>query len=236
MRSYFNFMSRWLLLILLLIGLSCVFYFRLYEYFTLTNLKSYHDFLLNWAQRHYLLSVLTYMSVYILVTAMSVPGALIITLAGGFLFGPIATVYVVASATIGATILFFAVRSALGDWLVSKTSGWAAKMEKEFKENAFNYLLILRLIPLVPFWVVNIIAGLFAVPVKTFVLATFIGIIPGTFVYVMVGNGLHLIFNTNQTPNLHIIFSTPILFPLLGLAILALLPVIYKRVAKNKFR
>lgn len=229
MQNYFRLFSRWLLLILLLIGFCLFFYFHLYEYLSFATLKSYHDSLSSWANQHYLLAVLVYMSIYTLIAAMSLPGAIFITLAGGFLFGPIATIYVVISATLGASILFLAVRSALGEWLASKASGWVAKMEKGFHENAFNYLLVLRLIPIFPFWVVNIVAALFALELRTFVLATFIGIIPGSFIYVLVGNSLNVVFHSNQTPNLHIIFTPPILLPLLGLAILALLPVIYKR-------
>lgn len=219
----------WLLLILILIGFFCFFYFQAYYYLTFSMLKTYHQILSAWSNQHYFLSVIMYMLTYTIIVALSVPGALFLTLAGGFLFGPIAIVYVVISATIGATILFLAVRSTFGEWLTLKAKGWMLKMEKGFRKNAFNYLLVLRLIPIFPFWTVNIVAGLLSVPVRTFMLATLIGIIPGSFIYVLVGNSLNKLFEQNQSPNLNIIFSLPILLPLIALAVLALLPVLYKK-------
>lgn len=221
--------TRWIMLILLVIGIICFFYFHLYSYLTFTSLKKYHSILQQWTEQHYFLTILSYMLIYVLAVAISVPGAVYITLAGGLLFGPIATLYVVISATIGATILFLAVRTALGEWLAKSAKGWIKKMEKGFQENAFNYMLLLRLIPIFPFWVINIVAALLDVRLSTFIIATLIGIIPGSFVYVMVGNSLNEVFQKNQTPNLNIIFTPSILLPLLGLAILAVLPVIYKK-------
>ncbi|RDI42583.1 TVP38/TMEM64 family inner membrane protein YdjZ [Aquicella lusitana] len=220
---------RWLPLCLIVIGLGCVFYFGWHRYLSFSALKDYHALLRGWAEAHYLLTAIIYIMVYIVAVALSVPGAVFITLTGGFLFGPIATLYVVTGATLGATLLFLAVRSALGVSLAARARGWVAKMEKGFNENAFNYLLILRLIPLFPFWAINVAAGLLAVRPVTFIVATFIGIIPGTFVYVMVGNGLSTVLASDQVPQLNVIFAPPILLPLLGLALLALLPVIYKR-------
>lgn len=220
--------SAWLLLILIVIGFSSILYFHGYEYLSFSHLSQYHRILIYWTNTHYLLTVLSYLLVYTLVVALSIPGALFLTLLGGFLFGPVATIYVLVGATAGATILFFAVRSTLGEWLASKANGWVLKMKKGFQQNAFNYLLVLRLVPFFPFWAVNIVAALLSVPFPTFVTATLIGIIPATFIYVMVGNSLSTVLNNDQTPNLNIIFTPPIFLPLLALAVLALLPVIYK--------
>lgn len=220
--------SRWILLILIIIGLGSVYYFDLYKYLSFSTLQLHHQLMQEWTHQHYLIAVLSFIFIYVISVALSLPGAVYITIAGGFLFGPIATLYVIFSATLGATLLFVAVSTALGEWLASKASRWVSKMEKGFQENAFSYLLVLRLIPLFPFWAINIAAAVLRVRLKTFVIATFIGIIPGSFVYVMVGNGLHTLLARNQTPDLNIIFTPPILLPLLCLAILALLPVIYK--------
>ena len=96
--------------------------------------------------------------------------------------------------------------------------------------NAVSYLLFLRLVPLFPFWLINIAAAFFGVSARVFVLTTFFGILPGSFVYVLLGNGLGFLFDQGKTPNMNIIFRPSILVPILGLAILSLIPIIYKRI------
>lgn len=193
------------------------------------TLKQYHEQLQTWTDHYYFLSIFLYMLIYIVAVALSVPGAVFITIAGGFLFGLIAILFVVLSATIGATIVFLAVRTTFGEWLASKAKGWVAKMEAGFKKNELNYLLVLRLIPIFPFWAINIVAGILGVTTRTFILATFIGIIPGSLVYVMMGNSLNTLFKSDQTPNINIIFTPAILLPLIALAILVVLPLIYRK-------
>lgn len=209
-------------------------YIKFKNYFTFSIFKQYHQLLYEQTQQHYFEAVVGFMCTYILVVTFSLPGALLLSLLGGYLFGPIGILYVVISATIGATFLFFIVRTSLGEWLASNAKGWLSALEKGFQKNAFNYLLFLRFVPLFPFWVVNIAAGLLNVRPQIFVIATFIGIIPGAIVYVMLGNSLTVFFSSNQSPNLNIIFTPPILLPLLGLALLALLPVFYGYLKKRK--
>lgn len=226
---------RLLPLLVLIVLLVLFFYFQLNRYLSFNSLQEHRTTLLAWTKTHYLLAVLTFMGIYIVAVAISVPGAVFLTLASGFLFGIVlGTIYVVISATIGATFVFFAVRSALNEWLSKKTAGWIVTMRQGFRKNAFSYLLILRFIPLFPFWVVNIVPGLLNVKAKTFILATFIGIIPGSLIYVLVGNGLGLVFDKGEKPNLSIIFSPEILLPLIGLALLSLLPIIYHRFYRNE--
>ena len=124
--------------------------------------------------------------------------------------------------------MFLAARYALFDILHAKAGPALLKMEQGFRENAFNYLLVLRLVPLFPFWLVNLVPALLGVPLKTYVIATAIGIIPGTFVFASVGNGLGEILASGKTPDLSIIYDPEVLIPLLGLAVLALVPVLYK--------
>lgn len=220
---------RWIPLLVLLGLLSLFFGFGLNKYLSFSALREHRALLLSWTQTHFLLSVLFFMSCYTLAVAISIPGAVFLTLAGGFLFGVFTGVLlVIISATLGATLLFFAVRTALGEWLAKKASGWVERMRLGFQRNAFSYLLTLRLIPLFPFWVVNIVPALLNVSPKIFIIATLIGIIPGSFVYVLVGNGLSQVFATNQTPNLGIIFEPQVLGPLLALAALSLLPALYQ--------
>lgn len=226
---------RWLPLLLLLGLLGTFFIFRLDRYLSFSALRDHRALLLSWTQSHLVLSALLFMMCYTFAVAISIPGAVFLTLAGGFLFGVIMGVLlVVISATLGATLLFFAVRTALGEWLTKRASGWVERMRQGFQHNAFSYLLTLRLIPLFPFWVVNIVPALLNVSSKTFITATFIGIIPGSLVYVLVGNGLSQVFATNETPNLGIIFEPQVLGPLLALAALSLIPALYQFVNRKR--
>ena len=230
-----NQMKRWILLIFLMVLLGVFFYFHLYRYLSFTSLRYHREMLLSWSQQHFICFILGFMGIYIVAVAASIPGASFLTLAGGFLFGPlIGTLSTVIAATFGAFIVFMAVKLALREWVAKKAVKWLKTMEQGFQENTFNYLLFLRLVPLFPFWLVNIAPALLGVSARDFVVATFIGIIPGTFVYVMVGNGLGHIFDTNQTPNLAIILDPKILLPLLALALLALAPIAYKKIRSRK--
>ena len=224
---------RWLPLSLIVIAFVAFFYFHLYEYLSFQVFKQYHHQLLEYSNQHFPASLLIYIGIYIVAVAISVPGAVFLTLVGGFLFGiGVGTLSVVIAATLGATLLFLSVRTSLGYWLAQRASPYIKKMESGFKRDAFYYLLALRLIPLFPFWLVNVVAALLGIELKQFIVATLIGIIPGSLVYVMLGNGLGYLFAQNETPNLAIIFKAPILLPLLGLAILSLLPILYKRLRK----
>ena len=183
-----------------------------------------------------LLVIAIFMGIYIFATACSVPGAIWLTIGGGFLFGPfLGTALSATSATIGASILFVAAQSALGSGLGNKAGGFIEKFEAGFRENAFSYLLTLRLIPVAPFWGVNLAAAVLRVPLRTFVIATAIGIIPGGFVYAWLGSGIEHLIASGAKPDLKIIFSPQVIGPLMGLAALALLPTVWKFVsAKGK--
>jgi uncharacterized membrane protein YdjX (TVP38/TMEM64 family) len=136
---------------------------------------------------------------------------------------------VVVGATVGATIVFLIARTALGDALRARAGPRVRRMEEGFRSDALSYLLVLRLIPIFPFWLVNIVPAFLGVALRTYVLGTFIGIIPGSFVYASVGNGLGAVFEAGGTPDLGIVFQPAILLPIVGLAVLALLPVGYRR-------
>ncbi len=217
-------------IIILFIGLILFFYFHLDKYLSFTSLQKHRNFLHLWTSQHAILAPLIFILIYIIAVAISIPGAVFLTLIGGFLFGIVmGSLYVVISATIGSTILFLAARTAFNSFFALKTKPWLQKMEKGFQQNALHYLLFLRLVPLFPFWIVNIVPALLNVRLKTFLIATFFGIIPGTMVYVSVGNGLDTLFQSGQTPEVSIIFKPAILLPLMGLAILSVIPVFYKK-------
>lgn len=225
---------RFLPLLLLAAGIIGVYSLGWHQILSFAALKAHHEILKAWTVANPIAAVLVFCGIYIVTVALSIPGATFITLAGGYLFGPWGAVWVVLSATIGATFLYMAVRFAIGEWLVAKAKGWAKRLEVGFLKNAFFYLLFLRLVPLFPFWVVNIVPAVLNVNLKTFVSATFLGIIPGSVVYVLVGNGLNTVFAREQTPNLNIIFTPSVFYPLLALAFLALVPVLYRVITAKK--
>lgn len=196
------------------------------QYLSVDALAHNHQRLAALVARWGVVAALAYVAGYAGVAALSVPGAAILTIAGGFLFGAwLATLYAVVGATAGATAVFLAVRAGFGG-LARHAGPSAARLEAGFRRNAFNYLLVLRLVALFPFWLVNLVAALLGVPLPTYVLATLIGIVPGTFVYASLGSGLG---GAIEHPDLGILFRPAVLLPLLGLALLALLPVAYRR-------
>ncbi len=205
-----------------------------HKYITLESLKTHRQTLLDWAASHHLLAALIFMAAYGVMVAATIPGALVMTLAGGFLFGVIeATIYVVFSATLGATAIFLIARYAFRDYFQEKAGQAIRRMEKGFKENALSYLLVLRLVPIFPFFIVNLVPAFLGVPLRTYVIGTLFGIIPGTFVYCLVGNGLGAIIDKGGEPNLGRIFEPEILSALIGLALLSLIPVIHKRFKRS---
>ncbi len=221
-------------LVLLGAGAVAFFGFGLNEYVTLDALKENRQTLQTLVAENIVLAAAVYIGIYTLMVAFSVPGALVATLTGGFLFGTIfGGLFTVVGATMGATIVFLAAKSALGDALRAKAGPGIRKMEDGFRKNAFSYLMVLRLVPLFPFFLVNLAPAFLGVRLRTYVVATFFGIIPGTFVFASVGNGLGAVFDAGGDPDLGIIFQPEVLIPILGLAVLSLVPVIYRRFSKN---
>jgi uncharacterized membrane protein YdjX (TVP38/TMEM64 family) len=222
--------KRLLPLGLLLLAIGVVFAFDLHSYLSFDALQRHREQLLAFVDRHAFLAPVLFMAIYAAVIALSVPGGAVLTIAGGFLFGTLpATLYVVVAATFGATVLFLIAKTALGDPLRARAGPWLRRMEAGFGENALSYLLVLRLIPVFPFWLVNLVPAFLGVGLGIYVLGTFLGIIPGTFVYASVGNGLGALFDAGETPDLGIVFEPEFLVPLVGLAVLALLPVAYRK-------
>ncbi|RDI43768.1 TVP38/TMEM64 family protein [Aquicella lusitana] len=233
MNNFFIALKKWFLLGSLLCMLFIFFYFQLYRYLNFHTLKTYQSTIQQWTVHHYKLAVVLYLFIFIVLIACTIPCATLLTLIGGFLFGGIAVIYAVLGTALGGTVLFLAVRSAIGSHLKTRTNGWIKQFEQGFQQNAFNYLLMLRLMPIFPCWISNISAGALNVPLKTFMSATVIGIFPATFIYAMAGRGLDKLLITEQTPNLNLVFTPSIFFPLCGLAILSIFPVFYKRVKKQ---
>jgi uncharacterized membrane protein YdjX (TVP38/TMEM64 family) len=196
------------------------------HYLTFATLAENRDWLSSLVQRWGFVAALLYIAVYAGLVALSVPGAAILTIAGGFLFGTwLGTLCAILGATLGATGVFLATRAGLGG-LARRAGPLVGKLEAGFRADAFNYLLVLRLVFIFPFWLVNLVPALVGVRLSTFILATFLGIIPGTFVYASFGNGLG---NVVGEPGLGVLLRPSVLGPIVGLVILALIPVGYKR-------
>ena len=199
-------------------------YFDLGRVLSLDALKQNRDHLLAFTEAQYAVSVALFIVTYIVVTGLSLPGAVILTLAGGFLFGSVfGTLFVNLGATTGATLAFLAARYLLRDWVEQKFGKWLGPLQQGFTKNAFSYLLTLRLIPLFPFFVVNLVSGLTRMSLGSYVAATAVGIIPGSFVYAYAGRQLGTINSLKEIASPNVIAA----FILLGL--LALGPIIYKK-------
>ena len=196
------------------------------HYLTFAALAENRDWLSSLVQRWGFVAAFFYIAVYALLVALSVPGSAVFTIAGGFLFGTwLGTLCAVLGATLGATGIFLATRAGLGG-LARRAGPLVGKLEAGFRADAFNYLLVLRLVFIFPFWLVNLVPALAGVRLSTFILATFLGIIPGAFVYASLGNGLG---NVVGEPGLGVLLRPSVLGPVVGLVILALIPVGYKR-------
>jgi uncharacterized membrane protein YdjX (TVP38/TMEM64 family) len=226
---------RLLPLVVLISGLVVAWASGLTDFLSFETLRENRELLQGLVADNPAISILVFMGLYVISVALSLPFGSILTITGGFLFGSLfATGYIVVAATLGATIVYLAARYAFYDLMQAKAGNAIRKMEKGFAENAFSYLMVLRLIPIFPFWLVNLVPALLGVKLRSFVLGTLLGIIPGTFVYASIGDGLGALFDQGKTPDLGIIFEPRILTPIVGLAILALLPVAYKKLRKSK--
>ena len=215
---------------LLACGAVLWFVFGVGDYLTFETLRQHRDWLQQGVDDNALLAALAFILLYILTTAFSIPVGIVLTVLGGFLFGvALGTLYAVTGATIGAVAIFLAARSALHDLLREKAGAAVRRMEAGFRENALSYMFVLRLIPLFPFWLVNLAPAFLGVPLRTYAIGTFFGIMPGTLVFAWVGSGLDEIFARGETPDAGIIFAPEILGPILALVALALLPVVYKK-------
>jgi uncharacterized membrane protein YdjX (TVP38/TMEM64 family) len=197
-----------------------------HHYVTFAALAEHRGWLCRLVARWGLVAALLYSAAYAVLVALSLPGGAVLTIAGGFLFGTwVGGMCAVVGATLGATALFLAARAGLGG-LAPSAGPFFGRLEAGFRAHAFSYLLALRLMPLFPFWLINLVPALAEVGLPTYLLATFIGIIPATFVYASLGSGFG---NAIEAPDASVLFRPSVLLPILALAALALFPVWYKR-------
>lgn len=233
---------RWVPVAVLLMAMAIAYLAGLHEYISLDNVIRERRALKMYVDENLALATVLYAALYVTVVALSFPGASILTVAGGFMFGWVWAGFVtVAAATTGATIIFAIARSSLGATLRERAGPFAQRLAAGFREDAWSYLLFLRLAFVFPFWLVNIAPALFHVPLTTFIGATAIGIVPGTFAYASLGAGLDSLIAKQQAANpgcaeagtcdivLGSLLTPTLIGAILALAVLALLPALVKR-------
>ena len=223
--------------ILIIFAVAVLGFVFLRDVLTLQALSENREALEAFRDNNYILTVLAFMSAYVVIVAFSLPGATITTLAGGFLFSTFpGVVFNVAGATIGATLIFLAAKSGLGDRMAERmdaSEGRLLRIKEGLDRDQWSILFAIRLIPLVPFFVANLLPALVGVPLHRFVISTFFGIIPGGIVFTSVGAGLGTVLDKGETPNLGIVFEPHILLPILGLVALSLLPIVLRQFKKG---
>lgn len=206
----------------------------LFQYLSLDTLRDQQEVLQGFVANNLILAVAIFIAIYAAATLFMIPGALWITIAGGFLFGLVGgSLATIAGATLGASMLFFAAKTSIGSALRDRAGPFMKKMEAGFNENPFSYMFALRLLPVVPFPVANIAPALLGAKFREYVITTAVGIIPGVVAYTWLGSGLGATFAAGEDPNLAIIAKN-MLPALAALGLVALIPVIYKKITSRK--
>lgn len=227
-----------LLPLLVILVVAVLGFFTLRDYLTFETLRENRETLIAFRDANYLLMSLIFIGVYTVIVVFSLPGAAIASITGGFLFAMFpGTLYNLLAATLGASGIFLAARFGLGARLAAKmeaSEGAVKKIKDGIDENQWSVLFMMRLVPVLPFFVANLIPAFVGVPLHRFVITTFLGIIPGTLVFTSIGNGLGEVFAAGDTPDLGLIFAPHIILPILGLAALSALPMAIKFFSKSK--
>ena len=217
-------------LLLVLAALVAAFASGLTRHLSLHELRLRREGLEALVRAHPVASLALYVATYSASVALSLPAALVLTRTGGLLFGAWLGGFAASvSCTLGATLVFLICRTAVGDSLRGRAGPTAAKIEDAVRRDAFSYIVTLRLIPVMPFWLANLALGFIDIPLRIFVVASFLGILPVSLIYAGLGSGLDQMFVRHQRPDLHLVMHANILLPLLGLAILSLAPIAWRR-------
>jgi len=236
-------------LLIIVMLFASFFAFGFDKYLSFTVFSENRDKLISFVDDHYITGLMLYCVLYTVAVAASLPGGLLLTICGGFLFGwGVGGLITVFSATIGATLLFLIAATSIGDVLKQKAGPWLARLEKGFQDNAMSYLLFLRLVPAFPFWLVNIAPAFLGVSLRTYVIGTFLGIIPGTFVFSFIGSGVDSVIVEQQERyaacmqsgaevctkefNVGSLITIEIVLSLVALGVISLLPILLKKWGK----
>ncbi|RLK07852.1 putative membrane protein YdjX (TVP38/TMEM64 family) [Ruegeria conchae] len=224
--------------LLVILVVAAVGFFTLGDYLTFETLRDNREALLAWRDANYLAMVAAFIGIYIVIVAFSLPGAAVASMTGGFLFGLFAgTVFNVVAATIGASAIFLAARWGLGESLTARlesSEGTVKKLKDGLRENEISVLFLLRLVPVVPFFVANLVPALVGVKFRNFLITTALGIIPGGIVYTWIGVGLGGVFDRGETPDVSLLWEPFVMGPIIGLCVLAALPIFIKSLRGRK--
>ena len=216
--------------LVLIAAIAAVWWFGLASQLSWATLAREQASLQTWVAQNPIAAGGLYVAIYIASVTLSLPQAALLTMTGGLLFGTVAGgMLAVTGATIGAILLFAIARHAFADPLARRGGTALGTLRDELRRDGFSYLLAIRLIPVVPFLLVNLAAALCGMRLRDFAAATFIGIMPATFIFASIGVGLSLVLAAGQTPDLRILISRPILGPLLALAVLSVLPPVWRK-------
>lgn len=242
---------RWFPLGLLVLAVGVSYALRLQDYLTLQNAAEHQIQLKRFVTENSLMAAVIYFVIYVVVVAMSLPGAALLSILGGFIFGwAVSAPLTIIAATIGAIIVFKIVQTSLGSTIAERAGPFVKTLSRGFEKDAFNYLLFLRLVPAFPFFVVNAVAGLTRMPLRSFIWATLIGVIPGSYVFAWLGRGLGSIIDAqtavhtacmaeegaHDCPYAFVVSSliTPqALWALAGLGVVSLMPIVLRRWKAN---
>lgn len=223
-----NWVKRSILLGIFIIALFFIYMLDLASYLTLEQIKLHKQYLTQLVENHYWYAVCMFIMIYICATTFALPGVAALSIAGGFLFGLFhGSLYTLTGATIGATLCFLITRYIIGSYMQKKYATQLTTFNQNFAKYGAFYLLSLRLIAAIPFFVVNVIAGLTNISIETFIITTIIGTIPGVLIFNFAGQELH------KLESIEAIFSKRILFAFFLLALFSLIPVFYKRFSKK---
>jgi len=226
---------RWLPLGIIVLGIILVFSFGLDELASFSHLKAHHQRLTAFVADHYIQAVAGYLLLYVLFVALSLPGAIWLTVAAGFLFGAVVgSILAVIAASTGATLLFLAAKTSLGDYLRAHAGPWLTKVERGFADNQWSYLLMMRLFPVIPFFIANLIPAFLGIRLPVFVITTFVGIIPATAIFATVGAGLGSVLESSTELSLHSLVTPQVELALAGLALLAAAPIVVKYLRRRR--
>ncbi|HMG50061.1 MAG TPA: VTT domain-containing protein [Inquilinus sp.] len=223
-------LRRWLPVAILLLGLATFFAFGLNRQVSLETLSRNEAEITGWVAANPLAAAVLYVAALATAIAFALPASALLTAASGFLFGVwIGAMLSVLGGTLGAAVLFIAARTAFRDLFHARAGAALARLEEGFRRDGFSYVLFLRFVPIFPSWLVSSVSALLGMNPGRFALATMLGIIPGSLIFASIGADFGLLFKNGQTPDLGAIFQARTLLPLLGLAILSLMPVLYRR-------
>lgn len=221
-------------LYVIIAGLGAAWAFGLFDYLSLETLRQQQASLRAFVEDHLVLAIIAYVSLYAVTTLFMVPGALWITIAGGFLFGLVGgSLATIVGATLGASLLFLAAKTSLGTSLRKMAGGYADKVRAEFQDSPMAYMFAMRFVPAMPFPVANILPAILGAKFRDYVITTALGIVPGVIAYTWVGAGLGATFAKGEDPDLASVFRN-LLPAAIALLIVSLLPVAWKKLFPKK--